>query len=56
VLDLSNHACFSVQGTVDLDFLIANNQWYCHFEVQLKLSNFTFKHSLQYQFVLVWIL
>jgi len=47
-LDLSNHAYFSVQRTANLDFPFANVQWFCHFKVPLKFSNFTFKPYIHY--------
>ena len=31
-LNMSNHAFLLVQWTADLNFLIANVQWLCHFE------------------------
>jgi hypothetical protein len=48
VLDLPNRAFFSAQWTADLEFLIANVQWLCHFKIQLKFSNFTFKLYIHY--------
>jgi hypothetical protein len=48
VLILYNFAFFSVQWTADLDFLIANVHWLCHFDVQVKFSSFTFKLYIRY--------